>query len=112
VLPCVYWPKRNVGLAELEKWGAAIVDSPGFRELDQIPQFCGNCRFVESCRGGCPSRRLLRGGLDLPDEFCPFAAGKPLPSFAIHAGSLRQFPKAGSACTTVFGAQDHKEPKG
>jgi len=112
VLPCVYWPKRNVGLAELEKWGAAIVDSPGFRELDQVPQFCGNCRFVESCRGGCPSRRLLRGGLELPDEFCPFVAGKPLPTFAIHAGSLRQFPKAGSACTTVFGAQDHKEPKG
>jgi radical SAM protein with 4Fe4S-binding SPASM domain len=112
VLPCVYWPKRNVGLAELEKLGAAIVDSPAFRELERIPQFCGNCRFVESCRGGCPSRRLLRGGLDLPDEFCPFAAGKPLPSFASRAGSLRQFPKAGSACTTVFRAQQHGEGKG
>jgi radical SAM protein with 4Fe4S-binding SPASM domain len=111
VLPCVYWPKRNVGLAELEKRGAAIVDSPAFRELDQIPQFCGNCRFVESCRGGCPSRRLLRGGLDLPDEFCPFVAGKPLPTFASRAGSLRQFSKAGSACTTVFGAQELEERK-
>jgi len=112
VLPCVYWPKRNLGLAELEKWGATIVNSPAFCELDQIPQFCANCQFIESCRGGCPSRRLLRGGLDLPDEFCPFVAGKPLPSFASHAGSLRQFPKAGSACTTVFGAQEHKEQKG
>jgi radical SAM protein with 4Fe4S-binding SPASM domain len=111
VLPCVYWPKRNVGLAELEKWGAAIVDSPAFRELDQIPQFCGNCRFVDSCRGGCPSRRLLRGGLGLPDEFCPFVAGKPLPTFASRAGSLRQFSKAGSACTTVFGAQEREERK-
>ncbi len=111
VLPCVYWPKRNVKLAELEKMGAAVVDSPAFRELDQIPPFCGNCRFVESCRGGCPSRRLLRGGLDLPEEFCPFVADKPLPSFAIHPGSLRQFPKAGSACTTVFGAPEHTEPK-
>jgi radical SAM protein with 4Fe4S-binding SPASM domain len=107
VLPCVYWPNRSLGLAELEKWGAAIVDSPAFRELDRIPQFCRSCRFVEACRGGCPSRRLLRGGLDLPDEFCPFAAGKPLPSFASRTGSSRQFPKAGSACTTVFGPQEH-----
>jgi radical SAM protein with 4Fe4S-binding SPASM domain len=112
VLPCVYWPKRNLRLAELEKWGAAIVDSPAFHELDQIPQFCRKCRFVESCRGGCPSRRLLRGGLDLADEFCPFAAGKPLPSFAIRAGSSRQFPKAASACTTVFGAYEPGERKG
>jgi MoaA/NifB/PqqE/SkfB family radical SAM enzyme len=44
VLPCVYWPKRNLGLADLEKWGPAIVDSPAFRELDLIPQFCRDCR--------------------------------------------------------------------
>ena len=111
VLPCVSWPMRNLGLAELEKLEAGIVNSPAFRELDRIPHFCGSCRFVESCRGGCPSRHLLRGGLDLPDEFCPFAAGKPLPSFASHAGSSRQFPKAGSACTTVFGAEEQGEPK-
>ena len=111
VLPCVYWPKRNLALTDLAQLGARIVNSPAFRELDQIPQFCASCRFVESCRGGCPSRRLLRGGLDLPDEFCPFAAGKPLPSFASHAGSSRQFPKAGSACTTVFGAEEQGEPK-
>ena len=112
VLPCVYWPERNLSLAELEKWGPAIVDSPAFRELDRIPHFCGSCRFVESCRGGCPSRRLLRGGLDLPDEFCPFVAEKPLPLFASRARSSRQFPKAGSACTTVFGAQEQGERKG
>ena len=111
VLPCVYWPKRNLGLAELEKWGATIVNSPAFCELDQIPQFCANCQFIESCRGGCPSRRLLRGGLDLPDEFCPFVAGKPLPSFASRAGSSRQFPKAGSACITVFGTEKQGEPE-
>jgi hypothetical protein len=64
VLPCVYWPKRNRDLADLEKWGPAIVDSPAFRELDLIPQFYRDCRFVESCRGGWPSPRLLREGLD------------------------------------------------
>jgi radical SAM protein with 4Fe4S-binding SPASM domain len=112
VLPCVYWPKRSLRLAELEKLGPAIVHSPVFRELDRVPQFCTNCRFVESCRGGCPSRRLLRGGLELPDEFCPFAAGKPLPSIASHAGSSRQFSKAASACTTVFAAPEHGEHTG
>src|SRR5215831_2551089 len=41
VLPCVYWPRRNLRLAELEKWGPGIVNSPAFRELERIPQFCG-----------------------------------------------------------------------
>lgn len=111
VLPCVYWPKRNLGLADLESWKSAIVNTPEFRELDHVPQFCASCRFVESCRGGCPSRRLLRGGLDLPDEFCPFAAEKPPPTFIMHAGSSRQFPKAGSACTTVFSSEPRAERK-
>jgi radical SAM protein with 4Fe4S-binding SPASM domain len=106
VLPCVYRPRRNLGLADLEKWGPAIVDSPALHELALIAQFCRDCRFVESCRGECPSRRLRREGLDLSDKFCPFVAQKPLPSFAICAGSLRQFPKAGSACPTVLGAHE------
>ncbi len=106
VLPCAYWIKRELGLAELERWGPAVINSPAFRELDSIPQFCRDCRFVEVCRGGCPSRRLLRGGLDMPDEFCPFANGKPLPHFASRAGSRRQFSKAASACTTVLSAEE------
>lgn len=106
VLPCVYWRKRNLSLADLEKWGPAIIESPAFRELDSIPQFCRDCRFVDVCRGGCPSRRLLRGGLELPDEFCPFVNAKPLPHFASRSGSRRQFSKAASACTTVFSAEE------
>src|SRR5262245_52000666 len=104
VLPCVYWPKRSLGLEDLEKLGRAITESAPFRELDHVPAFCSGCRFVDSCRGGCASRRFLRGSLDLPDEFCPFAAGKPPPSVAVRAGASRHFPKAGSACTSVFGA--------
>jgi radical SAM protein with 4Fe4S-binding SPASM domain len=108
VLPCVYWGKRKLGLAELERWGPAVVNSPAFRELDLIPQFCRNCHFVDVCRGGCPSRRLLRGKLEMPDEFCPFANGKPLPQFASRAGSRRQFLKASSACTAVFSAEERR----
>jgi radical SAM protein with 4Fe4S-binding SPASM domain len=102
VLPCVYWPNRSLGLEDLEKLGGSITESAPFRELERLPEFCRGCLFVDSCRGGCASRRLLRGSLDLPDEFCPFAAGKPAPSFAVQAGSVRHFPKAGSACTSVF----------
>jgi radical SAM protein with 4Fe4S-binding SPASM domain len=105
VLPCVYWPKRSLGLADLDTLGPSIVRSPAFTELDALPEFCGSCPLVDVCHGGCPSRRLLRGGLDRPDEFCPFVNGKPLPVLAAHAGSRREFPKAGSACTTVFGAE-------
>jgi radical SAM protein with 4Fe4S-binding SPASM domain len=112
VLPCVYWGKRTLGLAELEQWGPAIINSPSFRELDSIPQFCHDCRFVAVCRGGCPSRRLLRGGLDIPDEFCPFTNRKPLPGFASRSGSTRQFSKAASACTTVFSAENNSEHVG
>jgi radical SAM protein with 4Fe4S-binding SPASM domain len=106
VLPCVYWRKRDLSLAELERLGPAVINLPAFRELDSLPQFCHDCRFVNVCRGGCPSRRLLRGGLELPDEFCPFANGKPLPRITSRAGSRRQFSKAASACTTVFSAEE------
>jgi len=106
VLPCVYWKKRELGLAELERSGPAIIDTAAFRELNSIPLFCRYCRFVEVCRGGCPSRRLLRGGLDMPDELCPFVYGKPLPNCASRPGSHRHFSKAGSACTSVFSADE------
>ena len=76
-----------------------------------IPQFCGNCRFVESCRGGCPSRRLLRGGLDLPDEFCPFAAGKPAAFVRQPRRKLATIPESWERlhyrvrCARAWGAQ-------
>jgi radical SAM protein with 4Fe4S-binding SPASM domain len=106
VLPCVYWKKHDLDLAALERSGPAVIESPAFRELDSIPQFCLDCRFVEVCRGGCAGRRLLRGGLEMPDEFCPFVNGKPLPDLATHSGSHRHFSKSASACTTVFSAEE------
>ena len=105
VLPCVYWPKRSLGLADLDLLGPSIVRSPVFTELDALPDVCRVCPLVDVCHGGCPSRRLLRGGLERPDEFCPFVNDRPVPVLPVHAGSQREFPKAGSACTTVFGAE-------
>ena len=102
VLPCVYWPKRALTLADLERLGPAVVRSAAFAELDALPEGCRGCTLVDVCHGGCASRRLLRGGLELPDEFCPFVNGRPLPGLPVHPGSARGFPKAGSACTSVF----------
>jgi len=106
VLPCVYWTRRELRLAELKRWGSAVINTPAFRELGSIPQFCRDCRFVEVCRGGCAGRRLLRGGLEMPDEFCPFVNLRPLPELASRPGSHRQFSKSASACTTVFSARE------
>ena len=102
VLPCVYWPKRSLTLADLERLGPTVVRSAAFAELDVLPEGCRGCSLVDVCHGGCASRRLLRGGLELPDEFCPFVNGRPLPGLPVHPGSARGFPKAGSACTSVF----------
>ena len=102
VLPCVYWPKRSLTLADLERLGPTVVRSAAFAELDTLPEGCRGCTLVDVCHGGCASRRLLRGGLELPDEFCPFVNGRPLPGLPVHPGSARGFPKAGSACTSVF----------
>jgi len=102
VLPCVYWPKRSLTLADLERLGPTVVRSAAFAELDTLPAGCRGCTLVDVCHGGCASRRLLRGGLELPDEFCPFVNGRPLPGLPVHPGSARGFPKAGSACTSVF----------
>ena len=102
VLPCVYWPKRSLTLADLERLGPTVARSAAFAELDTLPAGCRGCTLVDVCHGGCASRRLLRGGLELPDEFCPFVNGRPLPGLPVHPGSARGFPKAGSACTSVF----------
>src|SRR5256885_1412589 len=102
VLPCVYWPKRSLTLADLERLGPAVLRSAAFAEVDTLPEGCRGCTLVDVCHGGCASRRLLRRGLELPDEFCPFVNGRPLPSLPVHPGSARDFPKVGSACTSVF----------
>src|SRR5262249_25544515 len=101
-LPCVYWPKRSLTLADLERLGADIARSAAFAELDTLPDVCRACPLVDVCHGGCASRPPLRGGPDLPDEFCPFVNGRPLPRLPVHRDRARDFPKAASACTSVF----------
>jgi radical SAM protein with 4Fe4S-binding SPASM domain len=101
VLPCVYQADDALGLADLQRLGPAIVEHATFRGLDVLPEPCRACPQVETCGGGCPSRRRLRGGLHLPDEYCPFVRGKALPLLRGGGTGGSDVPKASSACTTI-----------
>lgn len=100
VLPCTYWPKSGLTLADLEVAQEAIVDTPEFVQARQVPTACEGC----PCRGGCAGRRALVGALDAPDPYCPFARGERVTLDWERARS-EDLPKVGSACTTVVSAR-------
>jgi radical SAM protein with 4Fe4S-binding SPASM domain len=102
VLPCVYWPGKNkkMTLSDLQELGAAITDSEPFAQTRVIPEFCSACEFAETCGGGCPGRRMLRGHFDRPDEYCPFARGETI-KLEYRMASTEDLPKSASACTTI-----------
>jgi len=101
IVPCVYTSDGALGLDDLTRLGPRVVDTPPFHELRAVPPACRECRWVETCGGGCASRRLLRGGLDRPDEYCPFVRGVSVRLAARLARPGREMPKAASACTTI-----------
>jgi radical SAM protein with 4Fe4S-binding SPASM domain len=96
VLPCTYWPASTLTVVDLERRGAAIVETPEFVRARTRPPPCAGC----PCRGGCPGRRALVGALDAPDPYCPFARGERL-TLAWPRAEGADLPKVGSACTTV-----------
>ena len=100
VLPCVYGPDGGLDLADLVRRGVGILDDPSFRVLASVPTVCRSCPEVATCGGGCASRRALAGGLDRPDEYCPFVREQTVTLPARHANG-RAMPKAASACTTI-----------
>ncbi|MEW5853875.1 MAG: radical SAM protein [Myxococcota bacterium] len=97
VLPCVYWPERTLSVEELR---GPILDSEPFRHVREVPEACRACPMVESCAGGCASRRMLRSRPQEPDEYCPFARGESITLLHTPAPT-REVLKASSACTTV-----------
>jgi radical SAM protein with 4Fe4S-binding SPASM domain len=100
VLPCVYWPGEKMTLSALQKLGAGITQSEPFAQTRVIPEFCRACEFAETCGGGCPGRRMLRGRLDQPDEYCPFARGETI-ELKHRMATSEDLPKGASACTTI-----------
>jgi radical SAM protein with 4Fe4S-binding SPASM domain len=117
VLPCVYWPAAGApglgallngaggkGAAREGSAVAQITSSGEWARIRTVPEACRPCALVETCRGGCASRRLLRGALDEPDEFCPIVRGDEMTLNWVRAAG-RDLPKAGSACTTIVSAR-------
>ena len=105
VSPCVYTGTDSpLSVEDLVKLGSEVVKHASFRALDATPDACKACPQLETCGGGCPSRRTLRGGLQHPDEYCPFVLGRPAPLLNARRAdpSTPIAPKASSACTTIL----------
>ncbi len=103
VVPCVYGKDDALEISDLEAMGAGVVSRSGFAALRVLPAACYACPQRETCGGGCPSRRALRGSLDEKDQYCPFLGGEELLGSSHDLGRL--LPKAASACTTIFRAR-------
>jgi MoaA/NifB/PqqE/SkfB family radical SAM enzyme len=100
VLPCTYWPRNGLGVADLERLGAGIVQAAEFCAARETPAACAGC----PCRGGCAGRRALLGRLGQPDPYCPFARGERV-ALGWERAETPDLPKMGSACTTVVSAR-------
>jgi radical SAM protein with 4Fe4S-binding SPASM domain len=102
IVPCVYWTKSDLRLADLASAGpAGVLASPEFARVRQVPDACRGCRFVDSCHGGCAGRRELAGGVERPDPYCPLVRGETMTLDWARAQG-REPLKSGSACTSVF----------
>ena len=96
-IPCVYWPSPGPPLAQLVAEGDRVTQTQEWQRIRTVPAACRPCPLVETCQGGCASRRLLRGSLDEPDEYCPMVRGDTLTLDWLRAAGA-DLPKAGSAC--------------
>jgi radical SAM protein with 4Fe4S-binding SPASM domain len=106
VLPCVYGTAETLTLDDLRRLGAGVLDTGAFA-APPIPDVCEPCPARDDCRGGCGSRRALRGNLAEPDFYCPLPRGKHKVSLQIRSAEQDRGPstKASSACTTIFRAR-------
>jgi radical SAM protein with 4Fe4S-binding SPASM domain len=106
VVPCVYGGDAELKLEDVLRLGPSVVQDPSFKRLETVPAACTSCPHLATCGGGCASRRLLKGGLDRPDEFCPLVRGKRVELRARVDEGRRVLPKASSACTTILRARE------
>jgi radical SAM protein with 4Fe4S-binding SPASM domain len=108
ISPCPYWPAAAGRIAHLADGERNIWEQREFEKARRVPEACEPCRFVESCAGGCASRRALRGRIEEPDEYCPVVRGgeeevrriQEMLSYTL--SDPEDVPKAGNACTTVI----------
>ncbi|MBI2369986.1 MAG: radical SAM protein [Deltaproteobacteria bacterium] len=100
VLPCVYWPTPALSLKEVPEVRDRIWETPEFQKTRAIPEVCRSCEWVQNCWGGCASRRILRGDLYRPDEFCPIVRGEQL-TLNHQVTEEKELLHAANVCTTI-----------
>ncbi len=75
ISPCTFLGGADWSAGSLQEQSLVeIYNSEPFQRLRarDVP-FCHDCHYFANCRGGCASRAVLHsGGLNLPDDFCPF----------------------------------------
>ncbi|MDQ3430042.1 MAG: radical SAM protein [Actinomycetota bacterium] len=112
ISPCPYWPAAAGRITHLADPERNVWEQREFEKSRHVPRACRSCRFVESCAGGCASRRALRNKLDEPDEYCPVVRGGEEEVSRIQEmlrytlSNPEDVPKAGNACTTVIKAAE------
>jgi radical SAM protein with 4Fe4S-binding SPASM domain len=100
VTPCPYWPEKALTIRDLARRGGAVTQTSVFARTRVVPDACRGCRFVESCGGGCASRRALRGNLNAPDEYCPVVREDEM-AISFTLANPEDLPKVGNACSTA-----------
>ena len=103
IIPCVYWPRPGLPLSELPRLRETVFQTEEFRQCRVVPRACAGCAYVATCGGGCAGRRILAGGLDQPDPYCPIVRNDPL-RLSWRRTNGKPLLKSGSACTTIFAA--------
>jgi len=103
IIPCVYWPRQGLPLSDLPRLRETVFQTEEFRCCRIVPRACAGCAYVATCGGGCAGRRILAGGLDQPDPYCPIIRNDPL-RLSWRQANGKPLLKSGSACTTIFAA--------
>jgi radical SAM protein with 4Fe4S-binding SPASM domain len=103
IIPCVYWPRQGLPLSDLPRLRETVFQTEEFRRCRLVPPACAGCAYVATCGGGCAGRRILAGGLDQPDPYCPIIRNDSL-RLSWRQANGKPLLKSGSACTTIFAA--------
>jgi radical SAM protein with 4Fe4S-binding SPASM domain len=97
---CVYWPDSDVTIEDLVEKREAVFQLPSLQQPHAVPDFCRDCQHVSTCGGGCAARRMLRGQLASPDEYCPIVRGMRIVLQGKLSAAVKPL-RTGSICTTI-----------
>lgn len=102
ITPCVYWPQPDLTLDDLPGLTAErILESEQFQRARLVPKACQGCPHLDSCGGGCASRRALLGNLNQPDIYCPLVRGERI-ELSFSPAPHKDLPRGSNVCTTII----------